>query len=175
MLSDRFTSTVNQTGTIEFDTPQGGQISVLGLRFPPSGRVTTIPVLASTDTGGGSMAHLAVGDGWTTTIELVNYGTNFAQANLSFFDDNGEPLSLPVDHFRKFRAGFHSEPNLGSARQARRSEQRARHRSAKCGLCAAGDEWECQWLYTFSIWPPESGSDCPDRGEECCFLYPAVR
>jgi hypothetical protein len=95
VLTDRFTSTVNQTGTIEFDTPSGGQISVLGLRFPPSGRFTTIPVLASTDTGGGSMAHLAVGDGWTTTIELVNYGTYFAQANLSFFDDNGNPLALP--------------------------------------------------------------------------------
>ena len=52
-------------------------------------------MIASTDTGGGSMAHLAVGDGWTTTIELVNYGATFAQANLSFFDDNGIPLSLP--------------------------------------------------------------------------------
>jgi hypothetical protein len=95
VLTDKFASTANQTGTIEFDTPPNGQITVLGLRFPPSGKFTTIPVLANTDTGGGSMAHLAVGDGWTTTIELVNYGTSFAQANLSFFADSGTPLSLP--------------------------------------------------------------------------------
>lgn len=93
VLTDRFSSTVNQTGTIEFDTPPSGQITVLGLRFPPSGKFTTIPVLSSTDIAGGSMAHLAVGDGWTTTIELVNYGTTFAQANLSFFNDSGAPLS----------------------------------------------------------------------------------
>lgn len=95
VLSDRFVSAANQTGTIEFDTPANGQISVLGLRFPLSGRFTTLPVIASTDPGGGLMAHLAVGDGWTTTIELVNSGTKFAQAHLKFFNDNGTPLSLP--------------------------------------------------------------------------------
>src|ERR1019366_10589666 len=36
VLSDRFASAAKQTGTIEFDTPANGQISVLGLRFPPS-------------------------------------------------------------------------------------------------------------------------------------------
>ncbi|HSR09172.1 MAG TPA: hypothetical protein VLM42_18725, partial [Bryobacteraceae bacterium] len=95
VLSDRFASTADQTGTIEFDTPANGQISVLGLRFPPSGRFTTIPVMANTDPGGGLMAHLAVGDGWTSTIELINSGTQFAQAHLKFFNDNGTPLTLP--------------------------------------------------------------------------------
>ncbi len=64
VLSDRFANAANQTATIEVDTPANGQISVLGLRFPPSGRFTTIPVIANTDPGGGLMAHLAVGDGW---------------------------------------------------------------------------------------------------------------
>ena len=41
------------------------------------------------------MAHLTVGDGWTTTLELINNGTKFAQAHLKFFDDNGAPLALP--------------------------------------------------------------------------------
>jgi hypothetical protein len=95
VLSDQFASTANQTGTAEFDAPVGGQISVLGLRVPPSGRFTTIPVLASTDPGGGLMPDLAVGDGWTTTIELVNNSANFADAHLSFFNDGGPPLSLP--------------------------------------------------------------------------------
>jgi hypothetical protein len=45
VLSDRFGSTANQSGTIEFDTPSGYQISVLGMRFPASGAFSTIPVV----------------------------------------------------------------------------------------------------------------------------------
>ena len=39
----------------------------------------------------------AVGEFTTATsaIELVNSGTQFAQAHLKFFKDNGTPLSLP--------------------------------------------------------------------------------
>jgi hypothetical protein len=33
-------------GTVEFDTPADGQISVLGLHATPTGAITTIPVLA---------------------------------------------------------------------------------------------------------------------------------
>ena len=62
--------TANKRGTIEFDPPGGGQISVLGLRFtPPNNALTTIPALANVSTGGGSIAHLASGgDGWATTF-----------------------------------------------------------------------------------------------------------
>ena len=60
--------TANQRGTIEFDTPAGTRISVLGLRFsPPNNALTTIPALANVGTGGGSIPHLASGgDGWST-------------------------------------------------------------------------------------------------------------
>jgi hypothetical protein len=65
VLSDAtlgFPVTANIRGTIEFDTPPGGQISVLGLRFtPPNNSLTTIPALANVGTGGGSIAHLASG------------------------------------------------------------------------------------------------------------------
>ena len=94
-----FPVTANIRGTIEFDTPAGGQISVLGLRFtPPNNALTTIPALANVGTGGGSIAHLASGgDGWQTTFVLVNTGTSAAQATLSFFNDQtGAPLSLPL-------------------------------------------------------------------------------
>src|SRR5206468_3051533 len=97
VLSDRFVNTANRSGTIEFDTPQNGRISVLGLRFPPDGRFTTIPVIAGTDPGGGALAHLAVGDGWRSTIELVNTDATSAQADLTFFTDDGSPLSLPLN------------------------------------------------------------------------------
>ena len=98
VLSDQFPVTAGARGTIEFDLPMGGQISVLGLRFtPPNNALTTIPALAKFGTSGGSFAHLASGgDGWQTTFVLVNTGAS-APANLSFFNDQtGAPLSLPL-------------------------------------------------------------------------------
>jgi len=99
VLSTQFPVTANILGSIEFDTPAGGRISVLGLRFtPPNNALTTIPALANVGTGGGSIAHLASGgDGWETTFVLVNTGTSAAQFTLSFFaDQTGAPLSLPL-------------------------------------------------------------------------------
>jgi len=99
VLSIQFPVTAGKRGTIEFDTPAGGRISVLGLRFtPPNNALTTIPALANVGTGGGSIAHLASGgDGWQTTFVLVNTGTSSAQFTLSFFaDQTGAPLSLPL-------------------------------------------------------------------------------
>jgi hypothetical protein len=102
VLSDSvlgFPVTANKRGTIEFDTPAGGQISVLGLRFtPPNNALTTIPALASVGSGGGSFAHLASGgDGWQTTFVLVNTGTSAAQFTLRFFaDQTGALMPLPL-------------------------------------------------------------------------------
>src|ERR1019366_8351039 len=102
VLSDSvlgFPVTANKRGTIEFDTPAGGQISVLGLRFtPPNNALTTIPALANVGTGGGSIAHLASGgDGWQTTFVRVNTGTTAAPSTLSFFaDQTGVSQPLPL-------------------------------------------------------------------------------
>jgi hypothetical protein len=99
VLSTQYAVTDNIRGTIEFDTPANGQISVLGLRFtPPNNALTTIPAMAQVGTGGGSIAHLASGgDGWQTTFVLVNTGSTAAAATLSFFNDQtGLPLTLPL-------------------------------------------------------------------------------
>ncbi len=99
VLSTQYTVTAKIRGTIEFDTPPNGQISVLGLRFtPPNNALTTIPALAQVGTGGGSIAHVASGgDGWKTTFVLVNTGGTAASATLSFFNDQaGLPLTLPL-------------------------------------------------------------------------------
>jgi hypothetical protein len=99
VLSTLYPVTAGKRGTIEFDTPGGGQISVLGIRTTPLGTsntLTTIPALANVRSSGGSIAHIATGNGWQTTFVLVNTGTSAAQANLSFFADNGTPLSLPL-------------------------------------------------------------------------------
>ena len=95
LLSMLYPVTAFKRGTIEFDTPAGGQISVLGIRTTPLGdttTLTTIPALANVGTSGGSIAHIATGNGWQTTFVLVNTGTIAAQANLSFFADGGAPL-----------------------------------------------------------------------------------
>jgi hypothetical protein len=94
-----FPVTANKRGTIEFDTPAFGQISVLGLRFtPPNNALTTIPALANVGTSGGRIAHLASGgDGWQTTFVLVNTGSSAAPFTLRFFEDQtGAPMSLPL-------------------------------------------------------------------------------
>ncbi len=99
VLSTLYPITAAKRGTIEFDRPAGGQISVLGIRTTPLGTtttLTTIPALANVGTSGGSIAHIATGNGWQTTFVLVNTGTSAAQANLSFFADSGAPLSLPL-------------------------------------------------------------------------------
>jgi hypothetical protein len=96
VLSTQFPETANKRGTIEFDTPAGGQISALGIRFTPGGAFTTIPVLANVSASGGSIAHIASGNGWKTTFVLVNTGSGAAQAHLKFFADDGSPLSLPL-------------------------------------------------------------------------------
>jgi YD repeat-containing protein len=101
-LTKQYPFTGNIRGTIEFDTPPGGQISVLGIRTTPLGSsntLTTIPALANVGTTGGSIAHIATGNGWQTTFVLVNTGTTAAQVNLNFFADvTGAPLLLPISY-----------------------------------------------------------------------------
>lgn len=94
-----FPVTTGMRGTIEFDTPAGGQLSVLGLRANGLAALTTLPVLADVGTAGGSIAHVAYNGGWTSVFYLVNTGNASAQFTLNFFDANGlglpVPLSLP--------------------------------------------------------------------------------
>jgi hypothetical protein len=46
ILTSSYASVAGKRGTVEFETPTGAQISVLGLRATPAGAVTTIPVLS---------------------------------------------------------------------------------------------------------------------------------
>ena len=98
MLNDPqlgFPVTNGARGTVEFDTPPGGQISVLGLRANGPA-LTTLPVLANVGTSGGSITHVAVNGGWTSVFYLVNTGSALAQFTLSFFDENGVALPVPL-------------------------------------------------------------------------------
>ena len=90
-----FPVTADKRGTIEFDTPPGGQLSVLGLRANGPA-LTTLPVLANVGTIGGSITHVAYNGGWTSVFYLVNTGSASAQFTLSFFDENGIALPVPL-------------------------------------------------------------------------------
>ena len=101
MLADRYPVTAGRRGIAGFITPVGGEISVVGLRAAPTGRtgalaITTIPVLSRPAAGTGVLPQAVSGGGWQTTFVLVNTGTNPSQAQLSFFDGSGNPLSLPL-------------------------------------------------------------------------------
>ena len=98
VMSDQFPATAHIRGTAEFDTPVGGQISLLGIRFSGANALTTIPVLTYPGTSRGSIAHIASGNGWTTTFVLVNTGTSGANVHLNFVADNGSPLTLPISY-----------------------------------------------------------------------------
>ena len=96
VLPTQYPVTANIRGTIQF-TASAGPISVLGMRFAaPNNALTTIPALNPDAAGGGSIGHVAVGNGWQTTFVLVNR-FDFPQAvQLNFFADNGSPLTLPI-------------------------------------------------------------------------------
>jgi hypothetical protein len=45
LLATNYPAVAGQLGTMELDTPTGGQISALGVRAEPSGAITSVPVL----------------------------------------------------------------------------------------------------------------------------------
>jgi hypothetical protein len=76
-------------------TPTGNNASVQGSGsgtvFTPSAHTTGAPSYV------GSFAHFASGAGWDTIITLVNNGTANAQAQVNFYDESGNPATLPLD------------------------------------------------------------------------------
>lgn len=67
----------------------------LGIRFN-GGAFTSIEALANVAPGPKIISHLANGQGWKTTILLVNTDTKPAQFTLAFWKDNGAALNLPL-------------------------------------------------------------------------------
>ena len=96
VLPMQYPVTAHIRGTIQF-LANNVPINVLGMRFAaPNNALTTIPALLPDGPGGGSIAHIATGNGWQTTFVLVN-PNDFPQTfQLNFFADNGTPLTLPI-------------------------------------------------------------------------------
>jgi virginiamycin B lyase len=72
--------------------------SNLGIRYTPPGTLTTVAPLNTPAAGQiGSIPHIASGAGWQTTFVISNTpSSGSTQAELAFFDDNGNPLSLTL-------------------------------------------------------------------------------
>jgi hypothetical protein len=67
------------------------QGSGTGTLLLPSSHTTGTPSYS------GSFAHFASGAGWDTIITLVNQGTTSAQAQVNFYDESGNPSTIPLD------------------------------------------------------------------------------
>jgi virginiamycin B lyase len=111
VLSDQFPVTANRRGVVGLGncplppTPGGCvPLQSLGIRYTPPGTLTTIPSLSSPS--GGVMPHIASGGGWQTTFVIPNISPRrlalpddpipTAHVGLRFFDDQGNPLNLPL-------------------------------------------------------------------------------
>jgi hypothetical protein len=94
------TATFNNSAHLDFVIVDSGR----EVQFVQTDTNTTVtgsaeqlfPQESSGGIAGGSMAQVASGGGWQTTFTLANTGTSSAQVQLSFFDDNGNALSLPL-------------------------------------------------------------------------------
>ena len=87
------------SGSFPTVTGSGMSTGALSAHLTASGNGTLrLPLLhvPGTLAYAGSMAHLASGGGWKTTVILLNNGSSPAQAQVSFFDDSGNPLTLPL-------------------------------------------------------------------------------
>ena len=71
---------------------RSGALTVGGIAFTVEQASATVAGLAPV----GSMAQLASGGLWNTTITLLNTGAASAEVVLNFFDDNGNALPLPL-------------------------------------------------------------------------------
>jgi hypothetical protein len=72
----------------------GGSFSQVFAQLPP-GSVTVL--LNTTAVLTRTISHIANGGGFRTSIILVNTGTDLAGFTLKFWDNNGNPLALPLE------------------------------------------------------------------------------
>jgi len=89
---------------------QSGSLTVAGLAYGVQEASSSASGLAPA----GSMAQLAAGGPWNTTITLVNTGAAAAEVALNFYDDHGNALALPLA-FPQGTAFTASAPLLASS------------------------------------------------------------
>jgi hypothetical protein len=95
-LATNIPAVAGQRGSVEFSVPSGAN-SVLGLRFGGEA-FTSIPAAESIPSAASTriLPQFAFGGGFYTAIYLHNTGTSTAAVNVSFFSNDGSPLSVPA-------------------------------------------------------------------------------
>jgi sugar lactone lactonase YvrE len=84
---------VTYQGAVNTGVARSGVVTIAGLSFTVEEGGASVVGLNTA----GSMAQLASAGYWTTTITLVNTASTAALVRLNFFDNNGNPLSLPLN------------------------------------------------------------------------------
>jgi hypothetical protein len=93
VLGDIFPALLGKRGVAKITS--NADLSGLGIRYNGTA-FTSINALSNVPQGSKTISHLANGQGWTTTILLVNTETFPASFKLSFFKDDGTPLVMPL-------------------------------------------------------------------------------
>lgn len=84
---------------VTINTQYGSWQSFPGANLPGlqiSGTPATVSISSAKLGNSGSIPHIVAGGGWQTTFVLVNTATTPSTAQLSFWDDSGSPLSMPL-------------------------------------------------------------------------------
>jgi sugar lactone lactonase YvrE len=91
-------STGNGNGVVTYQvqanngTARVGTLTIAGLPYTVEQGATTLTGFSAA----GSMADLTVNGGWSTGITIINPTATSTQFRISFFDGNGNPLSIPL-------------------------------------------------------------------------------
>ncbi|MGD0497335.1 MAG: putative Ig domain-containing protein, partial [Bryobacteraceae bacterium] len=73
---------------------RSGAIAIAGFPFTVEQSAASLAGLSTI----GSIAQATSGGGWKSTLTLINTGSTTEDALVSFFDDYGNPLALPVNY-----------------------------------------------------------------------------
>jgi hypothetical protein len=92
-LGDLFPAIQGKRGVAKITS--NADLSGLGIRYNGTA-FTSINALSNVPQGSKTISHVANGQGWKTTILLVNTDTFVASFKLSFYNDDGTPLVMPL-------------------------------------------------------------------------------
>ncbi|HXI40108.1 MAG TPA: hypothetical protein VNH83_09020, partial [Bryobacteraceae bacterium] len=93
VLGDLFPAIQGKRGVAKITS--NADLSGLGIRYNGTA-FTSINALSNVPQGSKTISHVANGQGWKTTILLVNTETFAASFKLSFYKDDGTPLVIPL-------------------------------------------------------------------------------
>lgn len=93
VASNPSTAGADQRGVLEITS--AASLYALGIRFNGAA-FTSIEALGPQERGSRTISHVADGEGWRTTIVLVNVDSTPAAVTLNFFGEDGKPMNIAI-------------------------------------------------------------------------------